>query len=209
MRCLFYIHGTPKGQNVWGAEEDRDYIKSCYTGEAEEKIRFMIEISPRKNRTYFTYLRCKNFLSVDNRPGAYFGMTLSLDGLYYCKDTANLYKLFDQIYTNYIANGTIVEKRQDKEAYLVSAFAEKAPKLEEVQKILMQTLNDSFIKTGDICPIENNISKEPSAPHKYNLSDVDSQAFYASLFKNLKVYISTDYPSKDNLIAHLNLLLLR
>lgn len=204
MRCLFYIHGTPKGQNVWGAEEDRDYIKSCYTGEAEEKIRFMIEISPRKNRTYFTYLRCKNFLSVDNRPGAYFGMTLSLDGLYYCKDTANLYKLFDQIYTNYIANGTIVEKRQDKEAYLVSSFAEKAPKLDEVQKILMQTLNDSFIKTGDICPIENNISKEPSAPHKYNLSDVDSQAFYASLFKNLKVYISTDYPSKDNLIAHLN-----
>ena len=106
--------------------------RAMFTSETEEKVRFMVEIAPRKNRTYFTYLRCKNFLSADSRPGAYFGMTLSIDGLYCCKDTVNLYKLFDQIYTTYIANGTIVEKRQDKEVYLVSAFAEKASKLEEV-----------------------------------------------------------------------------
>lgn len=205
MQCLFYIHGTPKGQNIWGADEDRDYIKSFYTSETEEKVRFMVEIAPRKNRTYFTYLRCKNFLSADSRPGAYFGMTLSIDGLYCCKDTVNLYKLFDQIYTTYIANGTIVEKRQDKEVYLVSAFAEKASKLEEVQKVLVKTFTDSFVETGDIHKIESkDIAKEPSAPQRYNLSDVDSQAFQASLSNNLKVYISTDYPSKDNLIAHLN-----
>lgn len=205
MRYLFYIHGTPKGQNIWGADEDRDYIKSFYTNETEEKVRFIIEISPRKNHTYFTYLRCKNFLSADKRPGAYFGMTLSIDGLYYCKDAANLYKLFDQIYTNYIANGTIVARQQDKEAYLVSAFAEKASKLEEVQKVLVKTFTDSFVETGDVRKIESkDIAQESSAPQRYNLSDVDSQAFQASLRNNLKVYVSTDYPSKDNLIAHLN-----
>ena len=205
MQCLFYIHGTPKGQNLWGADEDRDYIKSFYACETEEKVRFIIEVSPRKERTYFTYLRCKNFLSADKRPGAYFGMTLSIDGLYFCKDTANLYKLFDQIYTNYIANGTIVARQQDKEAYLVSAFAEKASKLEEVQKVLVKTFTDSFVETGDIRKIESkDIAKEPSAPQRYNLSDVDSQAFQASLRNNLKVYVSADYPSKDNLIAHLN-----
>lgn len=203
MQCLFYVHGTPKGQNIWGTDEDRDYIKSFYTGETEEKVRFIIEVSPRKERTYFTYLRCKD-LFADNRSGAYFGMTLSIDGLYSCKDTVNLYKLFDQIYTNYIANGTIVEKRKDKEIYIVSSFAEKASKLEEIQKVLVNTFTDSFVKTGDIFLIDNNISKDPSAPQRYNLSDVDSQAFQASLRNNLKVYVSADYPSKDNLIAHLN-----
>lgn len=205
MQCLFYIHGTPKGQNIWGADEDRDYIKSFYTSETEEKVRFIIEVSPRKNHTYFTYLRCKDFLSADHRSGAYFGMTMSIDGLYYCKDTVNLYKLFDQIYTNYVANGTIVARQQDKEAYLISAFAEKAAKLEEVQKVLVKTFTDSFVETGDIRKIESkDIAKESSTPQRYNLSDVDSQAFQASLRNNLKVYVSTDYPSKDNLIAHLN-----
>lgn len=205
MQCLFYVHGTPKGQCIWGADEDRDYIKSFYAGETEEKVRFIIEVSPRKNRTYFTYLRCKNFLSADKRPGAYFGMTLSIDGLYFCKDTANLYKLFDQIYTNYIANGTIVARQQDKEAYLVSAFVEKASKLEEAQKVLVKTFTDSFVETGDIRKIESkDIAKEPSAPQRYYLSDVDSQAFQASLRNNLKVYVSPEYPSKDNLIAHLH-----
>lgn len=205
MQCLFYIHGTPKGQNIWGADEDRDYIKSFYTSETEEKVRFIIEVSPRKNHTYFTYLRCKDFLSADHRSGAYFGMTMSIDGLYYCKDTVNLYKLFDQIYTNYVANGTIVARQQDKEAYLISAFAEKASKLEEVQKVLVKTFTDSFVETGDIRKIESkDIAKESSTPQRYNLSDVDSQAFQASLRNNLKVYVSTDYPSKDNLIAHLN-----
>lgn len=205
MRFLFYIHGTPKGQNIWGAEEDRDYIKSCYTSETEEKVRFIIEVSPRTNRTYFSYLRYKDFLSADNRPGAYFGMTLSIDGLYYCKDTANLYKLFDQIYTKCVANGTIVEKRQDKEAYKVSSFAEKTAKLEEIQKLLLETFTKSFVDKGDICRIDSNhLAKTSSALQRYNLSDVDCPAFYDGLCNSLKVYVSPEYPSKDNLIQHLN-----
>ena len=205
MRCFFYIHGTPKGQNIWGAEEDRDYIKSCYTGETEEKVRFVIEVFLRTNRTYFSYLRHKDFLSADNRSGAYFGMTLSIDGLYYCKDTANLYKLFDQIYTNFVADGTIVEKRQDKEAYKVSSFAEKTAKLEEIQKLLLGTFTQSFVDKGDICKIDgNHLAKTNSSPQRYNLSDVDCQSFYDSLYDCLKVYISPEYPSKDNLIQHLN-----
>ena len=205
MRFLFYIHGTPKGQNIWGAEEDRDYTKSCYTSETEEKVRFIIEVSPRTNRTYFSYLRYKDFLSADNRPGAYFGMTLSIDGLYYCKDTANLYKLFDQIYTKCVANGTIVEKRQDKEAYKVSSFAEKTAKLEDIQKLLLETFTKSFVDKGDICRIDSNhLAKTSSALQRYNLSDVDCPAFYDGLCNSLKVYVSPEYPSKDNLIQHLN-----
>ena len=205
MQCLFYVHGTPKGQCIWGAEEYRDYIKTCYTGEAEEKVRFVIDISPRTNRTYFTYLCCKSFFSADNRPGAYFGMTLNIDGLYYCKDTVNLYKLFDQIYENYIANGTIVARRQDKEVYLVSTFAEKNSQLEEIRTAFMKTFKDSFVETGDVRKIEDkDIAKASSTPQRYNLVDVDSIAFRTSLCNNLKVYVSKEYPTKDILIAHLN-----
>ena len=203
MRCLFYIHGTPKGQNIWGADEDRDYIKSCYTGTSEEKVRFVIEVFPQKNRTYFTYLRSKGVLDVGNREG-YFGMTLSLDGLYYCKDIVNLYKLFDTIYTNYIANGTIVAKRQDKEVYLVSSFAEKVTKLEDIQKLLLETFIKSFVDKGDICKIDSNhLAKTSSSLLRYNLSDVDCSAFYASFCNSLKVYVSPEYPSKDSLIQQL------
>lgn len=144
-------------------------------------------------------------MSADNRPGAYFGMTLSIDGLYYCKDTANLYKLFDQIYTKCVANGTIVEKRQDKEAYKVSSFVEKTAKLEDIQKLLLETFTKSFVDKGDICRIDSNhLAKTSSALQRYNLSDVDCPAFYDGLCNSLKVYVSPEYPSKDNLIQHLN-----
>lgn len=205
MQCLFYIHGTPNGQRFWGAEEDREYIRSFYAGDKEENIRFVIEISPQKQRTYFTYLHCKNFFGANNRPGAYFGLTLGVDSLVYCKDTTNLYKLFDQIYTQGIANGTIVAKQGNNEIYRISSFEEKQTELERIQQTFIKTFTESFVNKGDICTIDSqSLTFTKSAViEKYNLSDVDNAAFRATLLKHGKVYVSPEYPTKDDIIARI------
>ena len=204
MKYLFYVHGTPKGQSIWGnSDDDKEYCKSFYSEKAEEKVRFVIDIVPRTNRTHFTYLHEKNFLSAEERPGAYFGMTLSIDGLYYCKDTLNLYKLFDQVYSKYIL-GPIVATKQDKEVYMISDFAEKTMQLAKTQRCFIDAFTESFVNTDDICKIdEKNLRHEKCTLQKYNLLDVDCLAFYASLFYNLKVYVSSEYPSKDDVLRHL------
>lgn len=206
MQCFFYIHGTPTGQNIWGAEENKEYIQSFYRGgDQEENIRFVIEFFPQKQRTYFTYLHYKNFFGANNRPGAYFGITLGVDGLVYCKDIVNLYKLFDQIYTQGIANGTIVAKQGNNEIFRISSFEEKRTELEKIQQTFIKTFTESFVNKGDICKIDSQslTSTKSATIEKYNLSDVDSGAFHATLLKRGKVYVSPEYPTKDDIIARL------
>lgn len=203
MQCSLYIHGVPQGQNMWGAKGDEEYCKSFYSA-TEKNVRLVIEILPKKNRTYFTYLHSKDFLAADGRVGSYFGMTLSVEGLYYCKDTFNLYNLFDQVYSNYIANGTIVSVLQGgKEKFVISTFSEKETQLEKIQRILLDTFAKSFADKGDICKIDK-IAEKPTSPERFNLYDVDSPTFRNSLFNALKVYVSKEYPSKDWLLTALN-----
>ncbi len=205
MQYSFYVHGTPSGQNIWGAKENKEYIQSLYNSSQEENIQFVIEIFPQKQRTYFTYLHYKNFFAANNRAGAYFGLTLGIDSLVYCKDTFNLYKLFDQIYTKDIANGTIVAKQGNNEIYQISSFEEKRTELEKIQQKFIKTFTEYFVNKGDICPIDSQefpITKKATI-EKYNLSDIDSLAFRDTLLKHGKVYVSPEYPTKDDIIDQL------
>ena len=65
MKANFYIHGVPKGQEIWGSEQDRNYIKSFYSATCNEKVRFVVEIIPAKKKTYYTYIREKNVFGVN------------------------------------------------------------------------------------------------------------------------------------------------
>lgn len=197
-----YFHGVTKGQDIWGPDVDREYIKSFYTGGTEEKVRFVVEISPKKNKAFYTYLRAKNFYSAENREGSYFGMTLSLDGQY-CRDNDNLFKLFDEIYTKCVANNTLVSQSGEKEKYVVTSFAEKKADIEKIQKLFLDTIAKSFV--SDLANIDSNFSKEPSGQVlRFNIYEVDSQIFFSALYKHLRLYMSPEYPTKDALINALS-----
>ena len=133
MKTNFYIHGVLKGQEIWGSEQDRDYIKSIYSApnNRNEQVRFVVEIIPTKKKTYYTYIREKTVFGAENREGSYFGMTVSFDGVY-CTDNESLFTLFDTIFNKRII-GTLLQNQNGNFRFAVASFEGKNKELESIQ----------------------------------------------------------------------------
>lgn len=200
MKTAFYIHGVPKGQEIWGSEEDRGYIKSFYSSSYNEQIRFVVEIIPAKKKAYYTYLRAKNVYGSENREGSYFGITISLNGVY-CTDNENLYALFDQIFNQKIV-GTLLNNQNGNYRFVSSTFENKTKEIEAIKNLFLQQLEGSFKE--DVENIDGSfVASSNNQTAFFNIADVDSSLFFSTLKKTLKVYISPEYPTKDSQIASL------
>lgn len=199
MKAFFYIHGVPKGQDVWGNEQDRDYIKSFYSATYSENVRFTVEIIPAKKRAFYTYIRAKNVYGSENREGSYFGMTLSFDGKY-CTDNESLFTLFDTIFNKRIV-GSIILNNGGNFRFALPTFEGKSKELEGIQSEFLKQL-ESF--DDDFESIDNSFTGDANGQIAYyNISDVDNTNFFSILKRTLKVYISPEYPTKDAQIATL------
>lgn len=199
MKANFYIHGVPKGQEIWGSEQDRNYIKSFYSATCNEKVRFIVEIIPAKKKTYYTYIREKNVFGAENREGSYFGMTVSFDGVY-CTDNESLFTLFDTVFHKRII-GTLLQNQNGNFRFAVASFEGKNKELESIQTEFLKQL-DSFAE--DLDNIDNSfhgtlVGQIPL----YNILDIDSPNFFNILRKTLKVFISPEYPTRDAQITSL------
>lgn len=190
----FYVHGVPNGQEIWGDEQDRDYLKSFYTT-YKEQTQFVVEIIPAKNRSFYSYIKGKCVSDSANREGSYFGMTVSFNGVY-CTDTESLYRLFEQIFDKLIV-GTILTKQNNSFRYIHSYF--DGTTLETIKKKFFQQL-EAF--SDDFVQIDNSYmhSQNKQVPC-YNITDVDCSSFFEDLKRNLKVYVSDEYLTKDTLIS--------
>ncbi len=199
MKANFYIHGVPKGQEIWGSEQDRDYIKSFYSATYNEQVRFVIEIIPAKRRIFYTYIRSKNVFGAENREGSYFGMTVSFEGVY-CTDNESLFTLFDTIFNKRIM-GSLLQNQNGNLRFTISTFEGKNKELESIQTEFQRQL-DSFAE--DLDKIDNSFTGTSNGQvAHYNISDIDNSNFFAVLRKTLKIYISPEYPTRDAQIASL------
>lgn len=201
MKTNFYIHGVLKGQEIWGSEQDRDYIKSIYSApnNRNEQVRFVVEIIPTKKKTYYTYIREKNVFGAENREGSYFGMTVSFDGVY-CTDNESLFTLFDTVFNKRII-GTLLQNQNGNLRFAVASFEGKNKELESIQTEFLKQL-DSF--SEDLDNIDNSFSSTSSGQIPlYNISDIDNSSFFNVLRKTLKVFVSPEYPTRDAQIASL------
>jgi len=199
MKVNFYIHGVPKGQDVWGSEQDRDYIKSFYSVSCAESVRFVAEIIPAKKRAFYTYLRAKNVYGSENREGSYFGMTVSFDGVY-CTDNESLYALFDTVFNKRIL-GSILQNNNGNYRFLSPTFDAKGKELESLQSEFIKQLG-SF--SEDFEEIDTSFKGTANGQVAYfHTSDIDNSSFFSVLKQTLKVYISPEYPTKDAQIASL------
>ena len=201
MKTNFYIHGVLKGQEIWGSEQDRDYIKSIYSApnNRNEQVRFVVEIIPTKKKTYYTYIREKNVFGAENREGSYFGMTVSFDGVY-CTDNESLFTLFDTVFNKRII-GTLLQNQNGNFRFAVASFEGKNKELESIQTAFLKQL-DSFAE--DLDNIDNSFHGTLAGQIPlYNISDIDNSSFFNVLRKTLKVFISPEYPTRDAQIASL------
>lgn len=195
----FYIHGVPKGQDIWGIDQDRDYIKSFYASYSEQ-VKFVVEVIPAKKRSFYTYVRGKNVFGFENRDGSYFGMTISFDGVY-CTDTKSLYRLFENFFEKRIL-GLILTKNNNGFRYSTSSFEGKSKDLENLRGEFFHQLTKF---KDDLEEIDSSfVSGSNNQVVSYNIIDVDSTSFFETLKKKLRIYVSAEYLSKDNQIANLN-----
>lgn len=183
-----YIHGCPVGHDIWGPEENRDYIKQFYNHDEQELVSAAFHIDRIGNSTYYTYLRKKNVSNADGRPGSYFGMTLCFTNRY-CKNVYTLFQIFEAVYSK-VCVGRLIEQNNNYERFLIRDFANDATDfLNNIKTLFGSNIKDLSFATNDNMPKQTGIVR-------YNLKDVDSPIFFET-FKHKKILISPDYPSKD------------
>lgn len=202
MLSEFVIHGVPQGYDSWGATGDRYYETFYGIGDLCKgaKTAFVVEIRKDSKSfcAYYTYVRPLNVVAYGGRTGSYFGMSLKVVGQY-CTDVYSLYQLFDKVYEEKIV-GTIIEKSGNTEKYLVASFSDADDSLKAIAQ-----LADNQVKTvfsGDFDDIDASFTKQYATSSIYcNLDDVNSEAFFNTTRLYGKVFVSTEYKSKDALIA--------
>ena len=90
-----FVHGVPKGQKIWGPnEQDRDYIGLSY-GKYRDKPNHVLSVEINGSNSYYTYFVGQNVLAKDGRPGSYFAITLRINRYY--ADVKNIYNQFKEI----------------------------------------------------------------------------------------------------------------
>lgn len=183
-----YIHGCPVGHDIWGPDENRDYIKQFYNHDEQEQVSAAFHIERIGNSTYYTYLRKKNVSNADGRPGSYFGMTLCFVNRY-CKNVYTLFQIFEAVYSQ-ICVGRLIEQNNNYERFLIRDFANDATDiLNNIKTLFGSNIRELSFVNNDNMPRQNGIVR-------YNLKDVDSPIFFET-YKHKKILISPDYPSKD------------
>lgn len=183
-----YIHGTPRGHQICGSEENHDYINKFYNhdNQAHEKAVMYAEVC--NGDAYYTYIRRQNLYDTEGRPEAFFALTVSFNKSY-CSNVYKLYNLLEQVYTK-LCVGTIISQSGNKETYLVAdltlARSASGPTVKIIQSAINQNIKDSIsqfvqpLTCGDTfdCP-----SMEIS------LLEVDSPLFVDN-FKKFSLIIS-------------------
>ncbi|MEY3738880.1 MAG: hypothetical protein RL544_1658, partial [Bacteroidota bacterium] len=92
LKLNLFVHGVPKGQKIWGPqEEDRNFIESFYSQKSDLSAQLKIDVMKIGSDAYcyYTYLRGSNILDIDNRPGSYFALTIRINACYI--DLKNMY----------------------------------------------------------------------------------------------------------------------
>jgi len=201
MKLSFFIHGVPNGNDIWGEGDGRSYVQNFYNGQTSpEQSKLCVEVLKNKNISYYTYLRERNIVSAEGRAGSYFGITIGFQNEF-CSDFENLFKLLDLVYEKMIKSVLLVQVT-DNEKFLISRFSEKEDVIKKVQETLFSQIIKSF--ENDIVPLDSSFVGDSNGCIKSNILDVGSKFFMLQFKRTLKAKISSDYPTKDDLLNSLD-----
>lgn len=189
---MVFVHGVPKGQDYWESEktDDKSYIGNFYTNK-DKTFKFVAEV--RKGYCYYHYL-CynSNIVDYDNRPGAYFGLTVRLDA--YCRDWQTIYHIMDVVYKSAVIGSLLVADRE-KLKYSVERFDSASDILKKIQNETIETFTKVFASKGfNYFASLDGFSRSSRNVWKNNLGACGRDEFEEALKKWGKVELSPDYP---------------
>ena len=190
MDLEFFVHGVPNGQKIWGKKDDSLYFQSLYDN-FDSVDKFLIELRTvnDKNYCYYSYLRYGNIVDYDNRPGAYFGLTIRLD--VYSLDVIRLYQILDLLYKNDIL-GQILSR--DGRKYIVQSFDDSV--IDEICKKFKSLLSCTF-QNRDFISVPQQSIIEYQGSVKLNPANCQNENMISEVrdlvFKSTRIIISPEY----------------
>lgn len=168
MLIELFLHGVPKGQDIWGVNDDLVYIQNFYTSR-NDKIRFLIQMRDVKGKRYcyYSYLKYNNIVDSSGRPGAYLGITIRMDA--YCADVVNIYNILDAVYKRYFVGSYLSEEMQ-KTKYLISDFQSKDKENKEIFDVIM-SLFKTLLVPSDFIGLQSFATSNSTSIMEANILD--------------------------------------
>lgn len=191
MNVEFQIHGVlSSGQKQW-KQEDQDYYKQFYSDQTEDVL-MIVEIVNRPHgvSTYYNYLRNNNILSA--RVGAYFGMTMRIDGAF-CRDVKSIFMILDNLFNKMMVGSLLVQKGEKYE-YAIDSFASQNDYLLQVEKQFSNMLN-AFCSPQDFFEISSAYTSQ-GMKQSVNASEITIPMAVETIKQRAKLYLSPTYQSK-------------
>ncbi|SHF95071.1 hypothetical protein SAMN05444405_1183 [Bacteroides luti] len=191
MDLEFFVHGVPKGQKIWGKDDDLSYIQNFYAPNNDE-TKFIVEIRTvnGKNYCYYSYLKYNNIIACDGRAGSYFGMTLRIDE--YCTDVVGIYRLMDIVYNKYVI-GCLLSTESTKKKFLVSDFQVKENEIKGMLEAIMSLIRLSIIPSDFVNSLQQFQTLKANSAPEVNLQDCTKENIWDIIKKYSKVAISPYY----------------
>lgn len=189
-----FVHGVPKGHEIWGAKEyDRLYLESFYSNKQNVDPQLQIDIIKHGTESsyYYTYLKCVNILDKDNRAGSYFGITIKLNALY--NDLFNIYCILDASYHKYIVN-YILKTDNVSTKYIIDDFEHINDQLKNLENVIKHYLS-VFSTDSDFETLNIISSTEKSDIKRVNLLDCKNPDVLKYLKDKQSISLSPAYQS--------------
>ena len=172
MDLEFFIHGVPKGQKIWGKNDDSTYLNSLYDVENnKEETKFLVDVRTINGQyyCYYSYLKYNNVSDYEGRRGAYWGISVRTDQ--YCSHLIGMYQLLDIIYNRYVL-GCLLKKENNQLRFIVSDFETKDLEIREIEKSFRSLLQLSF-EASDFQNIDSLRMKISEKLIRFNWCDYD------------------------------------
>lgn len=185
-----YIHGTPKGHQIWGSELNHDYIGSFYSNDKRAKLNAFVQAEICDGNSFYTYLHGMNVYDMEGRPGAFFALTVSFHKAY-CSNVYKLYQLFEAVY-NQLCTGAIIRKNGDAYNFIVPDFTAARTGGNATVDMIKSAFNQKIEEL--IAPYLQPLSSEDTCNREkrsFSLLEVDSPMFN-DYFKKYSLIISSE-----------------
>lgn len=183
-----YIHGTPKGHQIWGSSKNHDYISTFYSHDNLVNDRSALQIDIFKGDSFYTYIHQNDIYDYDDRPGAFFAITVSFSKSY-CTNVYMLHKIFEAVYDQ-VCVGNIILQKQNKEKYLVSEFESSRSGNNATVDRVQAIFNKKIVELIEpfLQPLANISDTFDKQKKQISLLEVDSPLFF-DFFKKQSIIV--------------------
>lgn len=184
----FYIHGTPRGHQIWGSERNHDYISTFYNHDSQAKEKAILQADIYGGDSFYTYLQHQNLFDVEGRPKAFFAITVSFHNAY-CTNVYKLYQLFDAVY-NQLCIDSFIKRTGTSENFIVADFTVARSGANATVDKIQAAFNQKIDELISPYLAQLNTGDTFNKPQKaISLLEIDSPLFF-DYFKKFSIIIS-------------------